>query len=239
MSAVLPLVELFGPTLQGEGPATGRAATFIRFGGCNLSCSWCDSAYTWDGERFDLREEIALTEPSVIAARVAQLAGHVPLVVLTGGEPLLNQRNAAWPQLLRSLVVEQGRILHVETNGTLVPTPDTLTWVSTLIVSPKLPHAGLHRGKQDPALARGWATIARDHDAHLKVVVRDVEDVDRALRLALDWAWPLDRVWVMPEGTTGEVLAERWPTIADAAAARGINASHRLHVLAWRDTRGH
>ena len=239
MTTVLPLVEAFGPTIQGEGPATGRASTFVRFGGCNLSCSWCDSAYTWDGDRFDLREEITPTSADDIAAKVAALAGHVPIVVLTGGEPLLNQRNPAWGPLLRSLVVDQGRSLHVETNGTIVPNDTTLAWISTFVVSPKLPHAGPHRGKQNPALADGWTSIARDHDAHMKVVVETVEDIERAVVMAEAAGWPLDRVWVMPEGTTEEALAARWPVIASTAAAYGINASHRLHVLAWRDTRGH
>ena len=41
-----PVSEVFGPTLQGEGPHAGRPCHFIRLGGCNLSCSWCDTPYS-------------------------------------------------------------------------------------------------------------------------------------------------------------------------------------------------
>lgn len=234
----LPVSELFGPTLQGEGPAAGRGALFLRLGGCNLSCSWCDSAYTWDGERFDLRAEITPRDANAIVQEARLLAGDVRVLVLTGGEPLLHQRNPAWMPLLDGLR-QYGFQVHVETNGTVEPTAETRSRVTTFVVSPKLPHAGAHRGHQSPAMAEAWGWISRVTDAHMKVVVQTIEDIDRALDLAESMGWPRDRVWVMPEGTTAEVLATRWPWVAQQAAARGINASHRLHVLAWGDDRGH
>jgi hypothetical protein len=50
---------------------------------------------------------------------------------------------------------------------------------------------------------------------------------------------PRERIWVMPQGVTAAELEKRWPIVAAAAAQAGINASHRLHVLAWNDERGH
>ncbi|MGH3922689.1 MAG: 7-carboxy-7-deazaguanine synthase QueE, partial [Pseudonocardiaceae bacterium] len=53
----LLIAEQFGPTFQGEGPSVGQQALFIRLSSCNLSCSWCDTPYTWDWTRFDPRVE--------------------------------------------------------------------------------------------------------------------------------------------------------------------------------------
>lgn len=81
VSATVPVSEFFGPVFQGEGPAAGRRAWFLRLGMCNLGCSWCDSAYTWNGtEKFTpyTRDELA-----------DLLAPVDGILVLTGGEPLL------------------------------------------------------------------------------------------------------------------------------------------------------
>jgi 7-carboxy-7-deazaguanine synthase len=234
VTATLPVSEIFGPTLQGEGPAAGRCATFVRFMGCNLSCSWCDTAYTWDATRHDLRAGTTHLSPAVIAASVTTIGA--PIVVLTGGEPLLNQDRPGWTELL-GLLVRRHRI-HLETNGTELPNWPTLRHAETICVSPKLANAGKHRGHQDPTLNEGYTALAQTHKSiHLKVVCQDADDVTNAAQLAI--GWPPDRVWVMPEGTTPEVLAQRWPIIAEAAARHRINATHRLHVLAWGDERGH
>ncbi len=45
----LPVMEIFGPTIQGEGMVIGQKTMFVRTAGCDYSCSWCDSAFTWDG----------------------------------------------------------------------------------------------------------------------------------------------------------------------------------------------
>ncbi len=45
----IPVMEIFGPTIQGEGMVIGQKTMFVRTGGCDYSCSWCDSRFTWDG----------------------------------------------------------------------------------------------------------------------------------------------------------------------------------------------
>jgi 7-carboxy-7-deazaguanine synthase len=123
-------------TLQGEGMQAGRRAVFLRFAGCNLwsgrerdraeaQCNFCDTDFVGtDGENGGRYEAEAL------AGKVAALwrEGERPLVVVTGGEPLLQLD----PPLIEALH-ERGFEIAVETNGTL-PAPAGLDWIC---VSPK------------------------------------------------------------------------------------------------------
>lgn len=237
---MLPVSEQFGPTLQGEGPNAGRAAQFIRLGGCNLSCSWCDTPYTWDEQRYDL----AVENPRVLVEQVLAAAKPNMLTVLTGGEPLMHQHRAGWEPLLAGLTLGKSCDVQLETNGTFAPNTITQTYVESAAVSPKLANAGGHRRKQDPTLHPGWAALAADPDSRLgrntilKFVVEGPADVDAAYEYAIAVRWPRNRVWVMPQGVSVEELQERWPAIARRAADLRINASHRLHVLAWGNTKG-
>lgn len=230
----LPFTEAFGPTIQGEGSAAGRLSSFVRFGGCNLSCSWCDSAYTWDASRYDLREEIHLLTVDEIVERTPE----APIIIITGGEPLLNNRKPQFWELLRRLK-DRGAQLHMETNGTLIPTPEVQALIDLFVVSPKLPHAGEHKRSQDPALNRGWQLVHDVAAADLKIVCKTVEDVQRARRIADEHGWPEGRTWVMPEGTDVETLNARFPELSEEATRQRINITHRLHVIAWSDKRGH
>lgn len=45
----VPVIEMFGPTIQGEGMVIGQKTMFVRTAGCDYTCAWCDSAFTWDG----------------------------------------------------------------------------------------------------------------------------------------------------------------------------------------------
>lgn len=120
-------------SLQGEGRNTGRPAVFIRFSGCNLQCSFCDTDFL----RYEplTAEEIvhrALASlPASLAARLQQdvPASPAPMVVLTGGEPTLQADNA----LIDQLHAAGFRAVAMESNGTKEP-PTRLDW---LTVSPK------------------------------------------------------------------------------------------------------
>lgn len=233
MIDTLPVSEIF-ETIQGEGPAAGQAATFVRLMGCNLSCSWCDSTWTWIGDKYAIRSETTQMSPSSIIARV--MGHNTSIVVFTGGEPLLQQGRPTFVGLLDGLA---GRRIHVETNGTIVPSGQLLSTAEVICVSPKLGNAGVHRGHQNPMLHSEFAGLpARFRCLHLKVVCQDRGDVRLAVEMAEKLAWPRGRVWVMPEGSTRSTIEERWPTIASAAVEYGINATHRLHILAWDDEGG-
>lgn len=259
----LPVSECFGPTVQGEGLAAGRLVVFVRLMGCNLSCGYglpegvdgmrCDTGYTWNGDQYDLRAETTLMTADEIAERVAELAGphREPAVVISGGEPLLQQQRPAFVRLLgllgdgprwpRIAETGQGRPVHIETNGTIPPAPFLLWRCEVIAVSPKMGHAGTHRGHQDPTLHPAWLDVLRAeeaHGVHLKVVVRSAADVAELAGRVARWEVPRRRVWVMPEGVTRDALNYRWPEVADAAIEHGFQATHRLHVLAWGDERG-
>lgn len=226
----LPWSETF-LSIQGEGPRAGRRCGFIRFGGCNLSCNWCDTPFTWDSSRFDLRQEIA----SIPVEDILDTLPDCDEVVLTGGEPLLNQHNPAWAELLRALS-SRSVFINVETNGTIVPNRTTETFVGHYSISPKLSNAGQHRGHQDPTLA-DWPSRIKFHKSCLKIVVTGKDDVRAAAALADRHGWPRWATWVMPEGTTTPALLGNFRVVVTEAIAQGLNVTQRLHVLAFGNER--
>jgi len=84
------VADLIGPTVLAQGPAAGRRCAQIRLGGCNLSCVWCDAASTWG--RQPVRPVRATGALAGGRSRRAGRANSPSLVVITGGEPLLQQR---------------------------------------------------------------------------------------------------------------------------------------------------
>lgn len=226
--------EIFGPTIQGEGPCMGRSCSFIRLGGCNLSCSWCDSAYAWDSRRYDLKQELSQLDADEILRRTPAAA----LCIITGGEPLVQQRASAFLQLLSGLSARRQQV-HIETNGSICPTQDCARQVALFVVSPKLDHAQAGYSPGQQRLHPGWAGLARAGKAHLKIVVQSQADVEAALQLAGANAWDRRQVWLMPQGSTRAQMDVLWPQVCAWAAEAGVNASHRLHILAWGDKRGH
>src|SRR4051794_4076555 len=96
--ASLVVSEVFGPTFQGEGRSLGRRCGFVRLGRCNLACTWCDTPYTWDWDRFDPAVELQRRTVTEIVSALEAMA--IDMVVITGGEPLLQQSH------LGSLVTE-------------------------------------------------------------------------------------------------------------------------------------
>lgn len=230
--AWLLVAETFGdkkPTFQGEGPSIGTPAVFIRLSRCNLTCSWCDTKYTWDWARYDPRKESARL--SVTALAEWALSMPPGLVVITGGEPLLQQPKLAMliPRLLAG-----GKRVEVETNGTIAPDPALLADGVTFNVSPKLANSGVAEAKR---LVPGpLETFAASGRAVFKFVAADVGDLDEIADLA--WRFGLKPVYVMPEAGTSELLLERTHLLAGPAAAHGWHFTTRLQVQAFDSARG-
>ena len=114
-----PIMEHFY-TIQGEGAHTGRAAYFIRTGGCDVQCWWCDVKDSWDEEkhpRMKVSELVAKVKDS-----------KAPIAVITGGEPLLHDLDA-----LTNSIKEIGVKTHIETSGSS-PLSGNFDWIT---LSPK------------------------------------------------------------------------------------------------------
>jgi 7-carboxy-7-deazaguanine synthase len=226
----LVVSEVFGPTFQGEGPSMGRTAAFVRLGRCNLACTWCDTPYTWDWSRHDPAVELQELSTEDILARIDAM-GPVALLVVTGGEPLLQQRRL--PPLLRG-ARDRGLRVEVETAGTLAPEPEVATLVDRFNVSPKLANSG------NPVERRLHPEILRAFEAGgkavFKFVVQGPGELDEVQAVVDECA--LGEVWVMPEGTDATTLTERMQALAPAVLERGWHLTPRLHVHLWGDRRG-
>ena len=115
----LPLVEDFY-TIQGEGFHTGKPAYFIRLGGCDVGCKWCDAKFTWNPRLFPL------VDVDEIVERAASFPARA--IVITGGEPLL------YPlEYLTGKLAQRGLDIFLETSGSHLPR-GTFDWIC---LSPK------------------------------------------------------------------------------------------------------
>jgi 7-cyano-7-deazaguanosine (preQ0) biosynthesis protein QueE len=221
--------EIFA-SVQGEGLSAGLPSTFVRLATCNLRCSWCDTAYTWDWDRYDRKEQVmTLSAGDVIAAVTALPPENV---VVTGGEPLIQKRELE--PLIRELKA-RGHRLEVETNGTISPGP-LAALIDQFNVSPKLRHAGNQGLDVLPeAPLREFATL---HQANFKFVVQSEADLAEVEALRERFAIPPARIVLMPEGRTAAGLNARSPWLAEQCTRRGYRFSSRLHILIWGDKRG-
>lgn len=120
---MLPLMEAFY-TIQGEGYHKGTAAYFIRIGGCDVGCHWCDVKESWDAK---------LHPPSSIETIAEQAAEFSDTIVVTGGEPLMWDMNP-----LTSLLKQKTLNTHIETSGAYPLTGDW-DWICLSPKKRKLP----------------------------------------------------------------------------------------------------
>lgn len=154
----LPVMERFY-TIQGEGNYQGCAAYFIRLGGCDVGCHWCDVKDSWEADR---HPKLALTD---IVSEAASYPGRI--AVITGGEPLMHNLDALTADLHTS-----GFRTHIETSGSS-PLSGDWDWIT---LSPKKFKAPLPEicalahelkvvifNKSDFAWAEKYAALAGPH----------------------------------------------------------------------------
>lgn len=165
-----PMIEIFGPVLQGEGRMIGAQTLFARFGYCDYRCSWCDTLYAVEPERVQMDAEwLAVDE---IVSRLDALSRHTLWVTLSGGNPAIHDLGA-----LVTRLHADGRKVALETQGTVYR-----PWVAdcdVVTVSPKPPSSGM---TTDFARLDRFAALPQ---ANLKVVVFDEADYQYARAIHL------------------------------------------------------
>lgn len=222
----LAISEMFGPTFQGEGPSAGHCASFLRLARCNLDCVWCDTPYTWDWTRYDPKVEVEKAAVEDIADWFR--AQHTPLLVITGGEPLIQRTG------LDVLVgsIPMATLVEIETNGTLPPLE---TSIASYNVSLKLAHSGVPPEKA--IVPASILALQATGEARWKFVCRNEDDLAEVDALVA--RFDLDDIWIMPEGTDRATLLQRATELAPHVLARRWNLTGRCHVDLWGGERGH
>lgn len=120
---MLPLMEEFY-TIQGEGFHTGKAAYFVRIGGCDVGCHWCDVKESWNAN---------LHPPTLTQNIVNNVKAYAKTAVITGGEPLMWNMN-----VLTNLLRENNIKTHIETSGAY-PLSGVWDWICLSPKKTKLP----------------------------------------------------------------------------------------------------
>jgi 7-carboxy-7-deazaguanine synthase len=167
----IPVLEIFGPTIQGEGMVVGQVTMFVRTAGCDYSCSWCDSAFTWDGSAKDDIKQMTAEE---IWAELKFLGGdNFSFVTISGGNPALLKNLDSLIDLLKEKQINIG----VETQGSRWQ--DWFLKIDELTISPKPPSSTMETNfEMLDTIFRNLSDFK--YNVSLKVVIFDDRDLEYA-----------------------------------------------------------
>lgn len=248
-----PVVEIFGPTVQGEGALAGSPTLFVRFGGCDYHCSWCDSLIAVLPE--EVRKNSVKMTAREITERLLQLCDNASSdlwVTLSGGNPALMpfDRDATpLPFMLKAY----GFNVSVETQGSVWR--PWLRSVDHLTISPKPPSSGMatveHAARTETFMLRAWMMPYERRS--IKIVVFDDTDYEWArafIKQRIDngehWQTFLsvgtDQVNLDDTPSIHAGISERYRWLCEQVAYdplfRTTKVLPQLHVIAWGAKRG-
>lgn len=168
----IPVLEIFGPTIQGEGMVIGQKTMFIRTAGCDYSCSWCDSAFTWDGSA---KQQVRQMAPEEIWNELVEIGGeNFSHVTISGGNPVLLKNI----QFLLTVLKENGIRTAIETQGS--KWQEWLLQIEEVTISPKPPSSKM---KTDFIMLDSIIGKLERKDISLKVVVFEDYDFEYAVKV--------------------------------------------------------
>lgn len=244
------VAEVFGPTIQGEGRQAGLPCYFIRFGGCDLRCTWCDTPHAVLPEQVALLPKQNVEE---ILHRLHELQAGPNWVVISGGNPATLKLEELVDELHR-----YGYQVMVETQGTVFNS--WLRKVDELCISPKPPSSGnIVTPRQVEEFIQNFSHMQRSQ-IYLKVVVFDQMDYEYASLIRHEWC---DFDFFLSVGNADPSLPtvgnptpaekrEAWATVQDLSIKfrllaekvskdpkmKDVRVMPQLHVIAWGNERG-
>jgi 7-carboxy-7-deazaguanine synthase len=247
---LIPMMEIFGPTIQGEGAFVGQPSIFVRTGYCNFRCRGFGCSYVIDGEERFGCDSFYSVDPSYskewmnidaeqclekVRALIPKDYAMTPHVIFTGGEPLLHWNNKHYQQVLKTLI-EDGHKVTIETN-TSVHINFDFEYQKEIVfsMSTKL------RLSEEPEWKRLNYININNIIYHakksiFKFVVSTETDIEEILDI-VKTADPVE-VYLMPMGETRVNLAKNLKYVAELCIKHGFAMSPRLHIDIWDDLPG-
>lgn len=237
MAAKIPVLEIFGPTIQGEGRVIGRKTMFIRTAGCDYRCSWCDSAFTWDGSA---KEDIQLMTAEEIYNQLKKIGGdRFDHVTISGGNPALIKGI----QDLVDLFEEKQICTALETQGSKFQ--PWMRQINDLTISPKPPSSNM---KPNIDILDSVIEQCIDSTLNLKVVIFDDDDYEFAKMIHhrypnIPFYLQVGNPYLDDDvDNHTEKLLSRYEALVDRVmASNDMNQVYvlpQLHTLLWSNKKG-
>lgn len=240
--AKIPFLEVFGPTIQGEGMVIGKKTMFIRTYGCDYGCSWCDTKYTWDGsEKHNVRRATAEEMYQLLLDEAGDKSfSHV---TVSGGNPaLIGKAMQEFIDLCHSKGVKVG----LETQGSIWK--DWFKDIDDLTISPK-PPSSLMKTNFDILDDIVSKLLVAKVNFSLKIVYFNDEDKEYAKDVFKRYRGS-NIPYYLSVGNTDpytdkditkmliDKLDELWEVVMNEPAFNDVQALPQLHAIVWGNKRG-
>ncbi|MCI2804078.1 7-carboxy-7-deazaguanine synthase QueE [Staphylococcus pettenkoferi] len=236
--AKIPVLEIFGPTIQGEGKVIGRKTMFVRTAGCDYRCDWCDSSFTWDGSA---KDEIRMMTADEVYEELKKVGGdYFNHVTISGGNPALIKAI----QDLVDLFQEKGIYTALETQGSKYQ--PWMRQIDDLTISPKPPSSMMKPNL--PLLDEVIEQCVHD-TLNLKVVIFEEADFDFAKMIhhrypSIPFYLQVGNPYLEGEHVDNHTdkLLSLYEDLVDrvmkSSEMNDVYVLPQLHTLLWSNTKG-
>ncbi|WP_066287643.1 7-carboxy-7-deazaguanine synthase QueE [Bacillus sp. FJAT-29937] len=234
----IPVMEIFGPTIQGEGMVIGQKTMFVRTAGCDYSCAWCDSSFTWDGSGKDLITQMDAEEIWAELKRMGE--ERFSFVTISGGNPALLKNLSELVDLLKENSIKVG----LETQGS--KWQEWFYNIDELTISPKPPSSKMvtNFDMLDEIIGK-----LHTRQISLKVVIFNDEDFNYAKKLHKRYPEvPFflqvgnDDIATVDQDTLVHQLLEKYSWLIDKVVEdrdlNNVKVLPQLHTYIWGNKRG-
>ncbi|MEI5908754.1 7-carboxy-7-deazaguanine synthase QueE [Bacillus spongiae] len=235
-----PILEVFGPTIQGEGMVIGQKTMFVRTAGCDYACDWCDSAFTWDGSG---KDDIRLMDAEEIWGELKKIGGdQFSHVTISGGNPALIPHMSELLSIFRA----NGVTTALETQGSRWQ--DWFVEIDEMTISPKPPSSKMtvDRERLDEIVTN---LQTQNVNTSLKVVIFD--ETDLAFATEIHQRYPKIPFFLQAgnpyvyEANDDKLINEllnryQWliDQVMESSSLNNVRVLPQLHTYVWGNKRG-